>query len=229
MQLCCSHPWVIQHLAYPALVQPLLHSAWKFRGRRQSYKTWVPVPSPPVYQLVATGLTPWIVLFTWAGCSHPVASAARTSNVASDLPLWPCCHCPGSGKNKRLTIATKVHLYQALVVSVLLYVAETWTLLATDLRTLEAFHMRCQQQILGVRWIYHISNVTVSSILVSRQLASKLLAITSQFLAILPDWVRRSHPTRRSCPHWSITWSPAWSGLEASSWSTKQQMGRSGS
>jgi len=33
---------------------------------------------------------------------------------------------------------------------------------------------------------------------VSRQLASKLLAVTSQSLAILPDWVRRSQPTRLS-------------------------------
>jgi len=31
------------------------------------------------------------------------------------------------------------------------------------------------------------------------------------------------------CPRRPITWSPSWSGLEAPSWSTKQQMGRSGS
>jgi len=35
---------------------------------------------------------------------------------------------------------------------------------------------------------------------VSRQLASKLLAIVSQSLVILPDWVRRSQPTRLSVP-----------------------------
>jgi len=85
-QCCYSHPRVMQHLAYPALVQPLLHSAWKFHGRRQSYKTWVSAPSPPTYQLVATRLTPWTVLFTWGACSYPLASAALTSNVASDLP-----------------------------------------------------------------------------------------------------------------------------------------------
>ena len=83
---------------YPALVQPLLHSAWKFHGRRQSYKTWVPAPSPPTYQSVATRLTPWTVLFIWVACSHPLVSAAPTSNVASDLPHRPCRHCPGSRK-----------------------------------------------------------------------------------------------------------------------------------
>jgi len=47
--------------------------------------------------------------------------------------------------------------------SVLRYAAETWTLLAADLRTLEAFPMRRQRQILGVRWTDRISNATVSS------------------------------------------------------------------
>jgi len=44
----------------------------------------------------------------------------------------------------------------ALVVLVLVYAAETWTLLAVDVRTLEAFHMRCQHQILGIRWYDYI-------------------------------------------------------------------------
>jgi len=50
-----------------------------------------------------------------------------------------------------LNINTKVHLYQALVMSVLLYGTETWTLLAADMKTLESFHMRCQRQILDIR------------------------------------------------------------------------------
>jgi len=36
-------------------------------------------------------------------------------------------------------------------------------------------------------------------------------------------------PPGSSCSRPPITWSPAWSGLEAPSWSTKQQMGWSGS
>ena len=52
-----------------------------------------------------------------------------------------------------------------MAMSVFLYAAETWSLglLAADLRTLEAFHKRCQRQISGTRWIDHISNATVSS------------------------------------------------------------------
>jgi len=45
--------------------------------------------------------------------------------------------------------------------SVLLYGAEIWTLLAADMKTLEAFYMSCQQQILDIRWWAHVSNAEV--------------------------------------------------------------------
>jgi len=38
----------------------------------------------------------------------------------------------GIWKDKRLTEATKTRLYQAVVLSVLMYTAETWTLLVAD-------------------------------------------------------------------------------------------------
>jgi len=33
---------------------------------------------------------------------------------------------------------------------------ETWTLLAADTKTLEAIHLRCQRQILDIRWWAHV-------------------------------------------------------------------------
>jgi len=60
-----------------------------------------------------------------------------------------------------LSISTKVHLYQALIRSVLLYGTETLYLLVTDMNTLEAFNMRCQRQILDVCWWVHVSNASV--------------------------------------------------------------------
>ena len=45
--------------------------------------------------------------------------------------------------------------------SVMLNGAETWTLLVADMKTLRAFHMRCQQQILDIRWWAHVSNAEV--------------------------------------------------------------------
>ena len=47
--------------------------------------------------------------------------------------------------NCRLCVDTKVHVYRALVQSVLLHRSQTWTLLASDIKKLEAFHLRCQR------------------------------------------------------------------------------------
>jgi len=122
--------------------------------------------------------------FVYLGCLQSFTGQCRpnikcrigsaSSTISSLSRIW---------KDKRLTTATKVRFYQALVMSVLLYKAETWTLLAADLRTLEAFHMRCQRQISGIRWIDHISNTTVSShtgqTSVGEQIGSHRIAIFS--------------------------------------------------
>jgi len=43
--------------------------------------------------------------------------------------------------NRQLCVDTKVHVYRALVHSVLLCGSETWTLLVSDIKKLEAFHL----------------------------------------------------------------------------------------
>ena len=53
--------------------------------------------------------------------------------------------------------------FYVLVVSVLLYASETRTLLAADVKTLEAFHMKCQRQILRIRWQDHVRNDEVAA------------------------------------------------------------------
>ena len=65
-------------------------------------------------------------------------------------------------KDQRLSLSTKSHIYQTLVVSVLLYASETWTLLAADVKT-EACHMKCQRQILSIRWQDHVRNDEVAA------------------------------------------------------------------
>ena len=66
-------------------------------------------------------------------------------------------------KDKRLLFATKICIYQGLILSVLLCASETWILLAADVRSLEAFYMKCQRQILGIRWFDRITNQAISN------------------------------------------------------------------
>ncbi len=49
-----------------------------------------------------------------------------------------------------LSKATKMRVFRTLVLSVLLYGAETWTITQKDLRKLRTFHVKCLRDILGV-------------------------------------------------------------------------------
>ena len=77
-------------------------------------------------------------------CRPDISSIGLASSVMSALQnIW---------KDRYLSICTKIRIYQALVQSVILYAAETWTLLATDIKALETFHMKCQRHLLQISW-----------------------------------------------------------------------------
>lgn len=61
-------------------------------------------------------------------------------------------------ENSKLTIKTKILVYQACVLSTLLYGSESWTPYARQERRLNTFHQRCLRRILGISWQDHISN-----------------------------------------------------------------------
>jgi hypothetical protein len=64
-------------------------------------------------------------------------------------------------KKRNISIATKMRIYQSLVLSVLLYGAESWTLLQSDIKKLEVFHMRCLRRVLGISLRDRIRNETI--------------------------------------------------------------------
>uniref|UniRef100_H3ASM9 Reverse transcriptase domain-containing protein n=1 Tax=Latimeria chalumnae TaxID=7897 RepID=H3ASM9_LATCH len=60
--------------------------------------------------------------------------------------------------NKLLTLNTKVSVYQACVLSTLLYGCESWVTYSKQERRLNSFHLRCLRKILGVTWDQRITN-----------------------------------------------------------------------
>jgi len=72
-----------------------------------------------------------------------------------------------TSNKSRLCRATMLHSAHAAgpkyacTTTVLLYGAETWTLLVADVNTLEAFHIRCQRQIHDICWWAHDSDAEV--------------------------------------------------------------------
>ena len=72
-----------------------------------------------------------------------------TRRIAGEARAFGCLRVPVF-KNKDLSLATKRAVYRAVVLAVLLYGAETWTMKAVHTRHLNSFHNHCIRTILGV-------------------------------------------------------------------------------
>ena len=66
-------------------------------------------------------------------------------------------------KNCRLSINTKVTVYNACFVSTLLYGSECWTTYAAQEHRLNVFHMRSLRKLLGISWMSSTPNTAVLS------------------------------------------------------------------
>ena len=64
-------------------------------------------------------------------------------------------------RQHRISIRTKINMYRALVVSVLLYGSEAWATTLADRRRLDLFDMCCKWRLLRVFWQQHISNQSI--------------------------------------------------------------------
>ena len=82
---------------------------------------------------------------------------SRIAKAASDM----CRLSTPLFRKHSISIRTKINMYRALVVSVLLYGSEAWTTTLADRRRLDVFGMRCQRRLLGVFWQQHVSNQSI--------------------------------------------------------------------
>ena len=65
--------------------------------------------------------------------------------------------------NNNLSLHTKLRVYQACVISTLLYGSETWTTYIRQETRLNTFHMRCLRKIMGLSWRDKVSDSDVLS------------------------------------------------------------------
>ena len=65
--------------------------------------------------------------------------------------------------NQDLTIHTKIAVYNAVVISTILYSCETWVPYRCHIRLLASFHIRCLQLILGLRWWHKVTHSEIRS------------------------------------------------------------------
>ena len=73
-------------------------------------------------------------------------------------------------KSKNISIAVKIRLYESLVISTLLYGAESWPLSVTQMKKLEAAHHWFQRRLLGITWRDKVRNEDIRKKTGSRKL-----------------------------------------------------------
>ena len=79
-----------------------------------------------------------------------------------------------------LTISTKMKVYQACVLTTLLYSNETWTLYSCQERGFNTFHLRCLRRILGITWQDRVPNKDVLA----------QVGLPSMFSLLIQRWLR---------------------------------------
>ena len=64
-------------------------------------------------------------------------------------------------KGLAIFIFQKFNVYNACVLTALLYGSEGWSTYEHQLRRLNGFHCRCLRKILGIKWYHRVTNVEV--------------------------------------------------------------------
>ena len=92
--------------------------------------------------------------------------AEGRQRFASFQKLW---------KSKQLSIPLKCKLYRALVISVVLYSSETWTMKKSTQRKLESFHTSCLRRILCFSYLERVTNEEVLARLCMSTLSAMIM------------------------------------------------------
>ena len=66
--------------------------------------------------------------------------------------------CSKLWNTKGITLQTRMRLYNAYVIPVLMYNAGTWALTSAQSNKLDAFHRKQLRQVLNIRWPFKITN-----------------------------------------------------------------------
>ena len=64
-------------------------------------------------------------------------------------------------KGRDITLPTKVHIVKAMVVPVVMYGCENWTIKKAECRRIDLFKLWCWRRLLRVPWTARISNQSI--------------------------------------------------------------------
>jgi hypothetical protein len=92
----------------------------------------------------------------------------------------------------RLSLRTKLRLYNTFVLPVLLYGSETWTVTQADAAKLDAVDQFCLRRLCGVHWSDHVTNAAIRKRTgqppVSSTVAKRRLSLFGHVARAVPSW-----------------------------------------
>ena len=68
-------------------------------------------------------------------------------------------------KSRDITFPTKVHLVKAMVIPVVIYGCESWTIKKTECQRIDAVELRCWRRLFGVLWTARRSNQSILKVI----------------------------------------------------------------
>ena len=99
-------------------------------------------------------------MFSWAPKSLQMVTAAMklkdtcTLKESYDKTKWLV-------KSRDITLQTKVHILKAMVIPVVMYGCESWTVKKAEHRKIDAFALCCWRRLLRVPWTAKRSNQSI--------------------------------------------------------------------
>ena len=84
-----------------------------------------------------------------------------SSRIAKAGYAWHTLKVAKVWSSAKLSLHTKLQYFTCIVLSILLYGCETWTVLPDHVSRLRAFHMRSLRHICGISWRDHVNNESV--------------------------------------------------------------------
>ena len=124
-------------------------------------------------------------------------------------PLW---------RHSSISLETKLRVYQASVLSVLLYGSECWPISTSLCSRLSAFDMQAQRTITNTKWFEYKTNIEVRT-LTNRQPIQRYITQRSPPLA----WPSTPVSTKSSCTR-HLHLQPEGSGMVETTWSPSHAM-----
>jgi len=128
---------------------------------------------------------------------HRRSGLTRSAMQVSDNCIW----------KSRLSLSTKLKLYNVWILPIMLYRSECWALSRVDARKVDALDQWCMRRILDIRWYHRVSNCEVQRLTEQPPLTS---IIQKRRLTLFGHLVRMDENSDCSSPEW----------VEKASWAT---------